>query len=104
LTNKEISQQLNEIGEMLEVLNENSFKITAYQRAARMIDINSVSIEDIYAKDGLKGLENIKGVGQSIAQKIEELIKTGKIKYYYQLQKKVPEPIINFTQIPGVGP
>ncbi len=104
MTNKEISQKINEIGEMLEVLDANSFKISAYQGAARMIEMTSESLGDIYEKDGLKGLENIKGIGESIAEKIEELIKTGKIKYHQQLLKKVPEPILKFSSIPGVGP
>jgi DNA polymerase/3'-5' exonuclease PolX len=45
-------------------------------------------LKDIYKTQGLKGIENIEGVGLSIAEKIEELLKTGELKYYEQLKKK----------------
>jgi len=107
MTNKEISQQLSQIGIMLEILQDSSlglaervqdrFKITAYEKAARAIENYSISVEDIYQK------KDIKGIGESIAEKIEEFIKTGKIAYYEELRKKIPKPIINFMKIPGVG-
>ncbi len=104
MTNQEISQQIAEIGQMLEILNANNFKIIAYERAARIIDMNPESLDEIFQKQGIKGLKAVKGIGQSIAEKIEELIKTGKIKYHEQLVKKVPKSIIIFSSIPGVGP
>lgn len=104
MTNQEISQQIAEIGQMLEILDANSFKVTAYQRAARMIGMISDELEDVYKKDGVKGLKKIRGIGQSISEKIEEYLKTDKIKYHDQLLRKVPKPIIEFAAIPGVGP
>lgn len=104
MTNKEIAQKIAEIGQMLEVLDANSFKITAYERASRMISNTSRSLEDIYKSDGLKGLQEIKGIGKSISEKIEEYIKTGKISYHDELKKKVPSAILEFSDIPGVGP
>lgn len=104
MTNAEIAEKINEIGEMLEILDENSFKITAYERAARIIEMTSEPLENIYQDKGIKGLDEINGIGESISEKIEELLKTGKIKYHSELLKKVPAPIIEFTKIPGVGP
>ena len=46
----------------------------------------------------------IPGVGQSIAEKIEELIKTGKLKYYEELRKKVPVDLESLSGIEGLGP
>lgn len=104
MTNKEIAQKITDIGKMLEILDANSFKITAYERASRMISNTSRSLEDIYKSDGLKGLQEINSIGKSISEKIEEYIKTGKISYHDELKKKVLSAILEFSDIPGVGP
>jgi len=53
---------------------------------------------------GIKELKEIPGVGESIAKKIEEYIKTGKIKAYQQLKKKIPVDIEGLSKVPGLGP
>jgi len=63
------------------------FKPKAYQQAALAVDNLEEDILDIYQKKGRKGLKDIPGVGESIAAKIEEYLKTGKIKYYEHLKK-----------------
>lgn len=104
MTNKEIANVLNSIGELLEVLDENSFKITAYLRAARLVEMQTRELDDIYTQEGLKGLQNIKGIGQSISEKIQELLTTGHLRYQDKLIAKVPASIMEFNKIPGVGP
>ncbi len=56
------------------------------------------------SRGGLSALENIPGVGISIAEKIEEFLKTGKIKYLEDLKKKWPVKIEEFMNIEGIGP
>jgi DNA polymerase (family 10) len=106
ITNQEIARIIEEIGEMLEIIGneKDQFRIIAYQNAARKIELISEQIADIYDKSGFAGLLEIKGIGESIAKKIEEIIKTGKCKYHDELAKKVPSAIIKFLAIPGVGP
>ncbi|MFQ5904487.1 MAG: DNA polymerase/3'-5' exonuclease PolX, partial [Candidatus Binatia bacterium] len=53
---------------------------------------------------GVKGLRNIPGVGEAIAEKIEEIIQTGKLRYYEELRKETPVDIRGLTAIEGVGP
>jgi len=64
----------------------------------------SEDVFDTYIRGGLKALENIPGVGISIAEKIEEFLKTGKIKYLEDLKKKWPVKIEEFMSIEGIGP
>ena len=59
---------------------------------------------EIYKNKGIKGLEDISGIGGGIAEKIEEYIKTGKIKEYQKLKKELPVDIAGLTQIEGIGP
>ena len=59
---------------------------------------------EIYKDGGLKALEEIPGVGVSIAEKVEELLKTGRSKYYEELKKKTPVDLSELTRVEGLGP
>jgi len=87
MTNQKISQILREIAEMLEI-NSVAFKPRAYRRAAQSIENLKEDLLNLYKKGGLKAIDNIPGVGKSIAKKIEEYLKKGKIKYYQELKEK----------------
>ena len=80
------------------------FKPRAYEKAALSIEALEEDIEEIYAKNGIKGLKQIPGVGASIAEKIEELIKTGNLQYYEELRNKVPVDFESLSGIEGLGP
>ncbi|MFZ3054582.1 MAG: DNA polymerase/3'-5' exonuclease PolX [Minisyncoccales bacterium] len=102
MKNQEVAQILFEIGEFLE-LQEIPFKPAAYQQAAISIDNMENDISDLYKKDGIKGLETISGVGKSIAEKVEEFLKTGKIKYLKELKKSSPIDLEELTKVEGLG-
>lgn len=102
MKNQEVAQILFEIGEFLE-LQEIPFKPAAYQQAAIAIDNMEEDIFDLYKKEGIKGLEKITGVGKSIAEKIEEFLKTGKIKYIKELKKATPIDLEELTKVEGLG-
>jgi len=87
MKNQKIAKILREIGEMLEI-NGVAFKPRAYRKAAQAIEDLKKDIEKIYKKEGIKGINKIPGVGKSIAEKIEEYLKKGEIKYYQELKKK----------------
>jgi DNA polymerase (family 10) len=102
-SNKDIALVCGEIGYFLEMEGV-AFKPKAYEKVAAVIFDLSEEVYDIYSKGGLNALENIPGVGVSIAEKIEEFLKTGKIKYLESLKKKWPVKIEEFMAIEGVGP
>jgi len=102
MKNQEVAQTLFEIGEFLE-LQEIPFKPAAYQQAAIAIDNMEEDISDVYKKEGIKGLEKIPGVGKSIAEKVEEFLKTGKVKYIQQLKKETPIDLEGLTKVEGLG-
>lgn len=101
--NKEIAKVFNEIAFFLEMEGV-AFKPKAYEKAAAVISDLSADVADAYFQGGLKALEEIPGVGVSIAEKIEELLKTGKIKYLEGLKKKWPVKADEFMNIEGIGP
>jgi DNA polymerase (family 10) len=103
MRNPEIAEILREIAIMLD-MDDVPFKPRAYEKAARSIEALEEDVEEIYRKGGMKALIEIPGVGQSIAEKIEEVIKTGKLRYLEELKKKVPVDLKDLSQIEGLGP
>ena len=103
MTNQEIAKILRHISYYLE-MDEVPFKPFAYQKAALIVEGLGEELSDIYKKGGLKVLEEIPGIGEGIGKKIEELILTGKLRYYEQLKKKIPVNLDELLQIEGMGP
>jgi len=103
MINQEIANILYDIAYFLEMEGV-PFKPYAYEKAAITLENLEEGVDKIYLRGGLKALEQIPGIGKSIAQKIEEYIKTGKIKYYEEFKKKVPVKIDELTAVEGVGP
>ena len=87
MTNLEIAEILRRIGDMMDILGENRFKVVAYRRAADSISHLGQDIR-VYWRAGT--LEEIPGVGKAIAEKIDELLVTGHLEFYERLQDQVP--------------
>ena len=102
-SNQSVAELLREIGEYL-AMQEVPFKPRAYEKAAQVIDGLEEEISETYKRGGLKALQEIPGVGVSIAEKIEEFIKTGKVKYYEGLKKKAPVDLESLSRVEGLGP
>ena len=103
MTNREIARILHDIAIYLEMQGV-AFKPRAYEKVAELIEGLEEEAKEIHKRGGLKALEEIPGVGVSIAEKIEELLKTGHLKYYESLKKKIPVNLENFRGIEGLGP
>jgi len=103
MKNREIAKIFYEIAEYLE-MDEVPFKPYAYEKVAVNLETLEKDVENIYKKGGLKALKEIPGVGEGIASKIEEYLKTGKIKLYEKLKKKAPIDLSEITAIEGMGP
>ena len=103
MINQEIANIFYEIAHFLE-MEGIQFKPYAYQKAAISLESLERDVRDIYREGGRKFLEKIPGVGESIAEKIEEYLKTGKIKYYQDLKRKTPVKMQDLTAVEGLGP
>lgn len=103
MTNGEIARILREIGEYL-AMQEIPFKPRAYERAALAVESLEQSVESLYKSKQLNGIQEIPGVGASIAEKIEELVLTGKLRYYESLKKKIPVKLSELEAVGGIGP
>jgi DNA polymerase (family 10) len=104
MTNKQIANFLYEIADMLDLKGDDSFRINAYKQAGRAIEYFGMDVEDLFLEKGIKGLLEIPGVGESIAQKIAEYIQFGKCKYYDDLKKDIAVVELQMMKIPQIGP
>lgn len=102
MINQELAKILYEIGSYLQA-NEIAFKPYAYKKASYVLEQLEEDVEGIYKRGGVKELEKISGVGKNIAEKIEEYLKTGKIKYYQDIKKKFPLNLGEILKVEGLG-
>jgi len=103
MKNQELAKIFYEIADYLE-MDEIPFKPYAYRRAADGLETLEEDVEEIYKKGGLKALEKIPGVGKNIGERVEEYLKTGKIKYYQDFKKRLPLDLGEITRVEGMGP
>jgi DNA polymerase (family 10) len=101
MTKEQVAEVLTEIATLLDLKGENPFKSRAYVNAARAIEATPSSLEEAFGEDST---ERIKGIGESLHEKICELIKTGKLQYYEELKASVPPGLVAMLAIPGLGP
>ena len=107
MKNNEIVKIFREISYLIQIAEKDPntiYKVRAYDKAADVIENLSLSIEEIYLKDGIQGLRKIPSVGNAISSKIEELIKSNKIAYHEELKRKIPIRICEFSKLRGFGP
>ncbi len=102
MNNAQIAEVLSEIAALLEIKGENPFKVRAYQRAAEAVGSLAQGVEQVRSEEG--GLRKLPGVGAAIAEKIGELIDTGKCTFHQELLAEIPATVFDMLRIPGVGP
>jgi len=101
MKNKEVADIFNKVAALLEIKGDNPYRIRAYQKAAQTIEALTADVEEL-AKQGK--LEKLPGIGPDLASKIKEILKTGTLPLYEELKKDVPLILLNFLEIPGLGP
>jgi DNA polymerase (family 10) len=101
MKNLEISEIFRDIAKILEIKGDNPFRIRAYERAATHIEGLTEDIENVIKEERL--LE-IPGIGKDLAEKIKEIVRTGRLKAYEELKKTIPEGLLELLNIPSVGP
>lgn len=104
MTNKELADIFTLIGDLLEIKGEVVYKTIAYRKAADSLTSLGRDVNEMWKEGGQKALQEIPGVGKAIAEKIDELLNTGKLEYLEKLQREVPPELATLLQIPDLGP
>jgi len=97
----EVAAILDEIGTLLELQGENSFRCNAYHNGARAIEQLTTNLTDVV---NAGKLAEVPGIGSTLQEKITTLVQTGALPYYDDLKKKIPAGVVEMLRIPGVGP
>jgi DNA polymerase (family 10) len=95
-----IADVLEKIATLLELKEENPFKIRAYTNAARSLETWGGNVADLGNEETL---EKIPGIGKAIAAKIKELVETGSLKFFDELRAEFPADILEMFSLPGLG-
>ena len=101
MKNQEIANIFRQVSQILEIKDENPFRIRAYERAAQNIESIPEDIE-LFIKEGT--LKTIPGIGKDLEEKIKEICSKGSLQYLEDLKKEVPQGLLDVLAIPGVGP
>src|SRR6202035_2300152 len=99
MTKGEIAVVLEEIATLLELKDENPFKIRAYANAARSLETFGGNLSNLEDEEALS---KIPGIGKAIAAKIKELAGTGSLKYFDELRAEFPTGILGLFSISGL--
>ena len=101
MNNKQLADTFTLIGNLCEIKGEVIYVVLAYRKASESLLALPREASD-YWKEGT--LREIPGVGKAIAEKIDELLSTGKLQFLENLKKEVPESLATWLQVPSLGP
>ena len=99
--NGELADQLELLADLSEILEEESFKVVAYRRAAGRIRESPLPIAEL-ALDGRA--KELPGIGKTIENKVVEVVEDGEMHALTRRRGLVPAGVVEFLRLPGVGP
>jgi len=100
--NADIAAVFDEIANLLEIDNANPFRVRAYRNAARQVQGMGEALADMVSKE--EDLTELPGIGEDLAAKITEIVRTGKCQALEKLRSQMPPTITALLKIPGLGP
>jgi len=100
--NATIASIFEEIADLLDIQGANPFRVRAYRNASRTIGELGTDVKTLLERG--TALTDIPGIGEDLAKKIDEILRTGKCEFLERLRKEVPPAITELLKIPGLGP
>jgi DNA polymerase (family X) len=100
--NREIAHRLKEVAELLHDQGSNPFRAQAYRHAAQTLEQLERPVDDILRAEGVEGLQELPGIGESLSRSIRELIMSGQLPMLQRLRGEA-EPVSLLASVPGIG-
>ena len=100
--NNDIAAVFEEIADLLEIEQANPFRIRAYRNAARTVQGLGEEVRDLI-QEGFD-LDQLPGIGEALAEKIAEIVRTGKCQALEKLRQQGGKGLVELLHIPGLGP
>ncbi|HOW42741.1 MAG TPA: DNA polymerase/3'-5' exonuclease PolX [Candidatus Omnitrophota bacterium] len=101
MKNALVAEIFRSIAQILQIRGDNRFRIRAYERAAANVEGYAEDIESV-ARQGR--LQEIPGIGEDLSEKIEEIVRSGKLKFLDELKREIPSGVLDLLSVPTVGP
>lgn len=101
VTRDQVVDVLERIALLLELQDENPFKVRAYRNGARALELLEGDLATLVRDTGLEG---IPGIGEALRDKIGALVTTGHLPYYEELCAQFPPKLFELFDVPGLGP
>ena len=101
MKNREVAALFEQVADLLSIRGDQFHRIMAYRRAAESISDLGRDINQIYAEGGLT---DIPGIGKTLAEKIEEMLTTGKLSFFEKLAQEIPPSLLELLRVDGLGP
>jgi len=101
MNNRQVADIFSAMADMLDIQGANYHRIMAYRRAAENIAALGRPLEEAWREGQLTSLP---GIGSTLASKIDELMRTGELEAYRDLQSEIPQGVVAMLHISGVGP
>lgn len=100
--NADVAELFNRLADLLEIEGANPFRIRAYRNAARTLDELPKSVRVLIAEG--KDLAELPGIGKDLAQKIAEVVETGRLEALKEAERRTPRALVELVALPGLGP
>ena len=102
IRNNQIADLFDEIADLLDLEQDNPFRIRAYRNAARLLRGLQREVADMLAKG--EKLDELPGIGADLAGKIQDVVETGGTELLYRLRRELPHGLVELLRVPGLGP
>lgn len=100
--NSDITDTFNRIADLLEIEAANPFRVRAYRNAARIISSQSKSVAEMVDQE--EDLTRLPGIGNDLAEKIKEIVRTGTLAQLAEIESRTPAGLARLMKIAGLGP
>jgi DNA polymerase (family 10) len=100
IDNLTVARLLNEAADLLELGQENPFKIRAYRNGAQVV----AALPDPVSSMNAVQLRALPGIGKDLSAKLEEIGRTGTMASLAELRAKTPVSLLDIKRLPGIGP
>ena len=99
--NADVADQLDLLADLSEIRGDDSFRVSAYRRAATRVRETSAPVAELAVSGRARELQ---GIGKTIEGKIVEIVQDGEIHALTRRKAEIPDEVVLFMRLPGLGP
>ncbi len=103
MDNEEMARRLERMAQLMEIRGEDRYRVRSYRNAAEVCEKWPTPLTVIAHEEGVKGLQELPGVGKAISGKIVEMIERGTFAAYEKLTAETPASVLDLLDVSGIG-